>query len=128
MSLLSEPVSGGIMKIERFETNTRLSKAVIYGDTVYLAGIVDDAPAGKAVAEQTAAILEQIDGLLAKAGTSKNNLLSANIWLRDMADFAEMNKVWETWLPQDSAPARATVQAHLATPDRTVEIMVTAAK
>ena len=116
------------MKIERYETGPRLSRAVVHGETVYLAGIVSEQPKGKSTAEQTKEILAQIDALLAKAGSDKSMLLSANVWLTDMATFAEMNAVWEAWLPSGTAPARATVQARLASPDRTVEIMVMAAR
>jgi enamine deaminase RidA (YjgF/YER057c/UK114 family) len=116
------------MKIERHDTAARLSKAVAYGDTVYLAGIVADAPKGKSMAEQTKSILAQIDGFLAKAGTDKSKLLSANIWITDMANFAEMNAVWDAWVSPGNAPARATVQAGLASPDYKVEIMVVAAR
>ena len=83
------------MKIERHETGPRMSRAVIHGETVYLAGIVADGPKGKSAAEQTRNILAQIDGFLAMAGTDKTKLLSANIWITDMAHFAEMNTVWE---------------------------------
>jgi enamine deaminase RidA (YjgF/YER057c/UK114 family) len=79
------------MKIERHETGPRMSKAVIHGDTVYLAGIVADSPKGKGVAEQTRSILSQIDNFLALAGTNKTKLRSANIWITDMAHFGEMN-------------------------------------
>jgi enamine deaminase RidA (YjgF/YER057c/UK114 family) len=116
------------MKIERHDTAARLSKAVAYGDTVYLAGIVAEAPKGKSMAEQTKSILSQIDGFLAKAGTDKSKLLSANIWITDMANFAEMNAVWDAWVSPGNAPARATVQAGLASPDYKVEIMVVAAR
>jgi enamine deaminase RidA (YjgF/YER057c/UK114 family) len=116
------------MIIERFETGARLSRAVAHGETVYLAGIVSEQPKGKSTAEQTREILAQIETLLAKAGSDKSMLLSANIWLTDMANFAEMNAVWEAWVPPGSAPARATVQAALASADRTVEIMVVAAR
>jgi len=116
------------MTIERHDTATRLSKAVVHGDTVYLAGIVADAPKGKNITEQTKSILSQIDGFLAKAGSDKSKLLSANIWITDMANFAGMNAVWDAWLPPGGAPARATVQAGLASPDYLVEIMVVAAR
>lgn len=116
------------MTIERHDTATRLSKAVVHGDTVYLAGIVADAPKGKSMTEQTKNILSQIDGFLAKAGTDKSKLLSANIWITSMAEFAEMNAVWDAWVPPGNAPARATVQAGLASPDYKVEIMVVAAR
>src|SRR6516225_1630673 len=85
------------MKIERHETGPRMSKAVIHGDTVYLAGIVADNPKGKSTAEQTRSILSQIDSFLATAGTNKTKLLSTNIWITDMANFAEMNAVSDAW-------------------------------
>jgi enamine deaminase RidA (YjgF/YER057c/UK114 family) len=119
---------GSAMKIERHETGPRMSKAVIHDDTVYLAGIVADSPKDKSVAEQTRSILSQIDGLLAAAGTNKAKLLSANIWITDMAHFHEMNTVWDAWVSPGNTPARATVEAKLATPDYKVEIMVVAAR
>jgi enamine deaminase RidA (YjgF/YER057c/UK114 family) len=116
------------MKIERHETGPRMSKTVVHGDTVYLAGIVADSPKGKSMAEQTRSILTQIDGFLAMAGTNKTKLLSASIWITDMAHFAEMNSVWDAWVAPGDTPARATVEAQLASPDYKVEIMVVAAR
>jgi enamine deaminase RidA (YjgF/YER057c/UK114 family) len=116
------------MKIERHETGPRMSKVVVHGDTVYLSGIVADSPRDKSTAEQTTNILSQIDGFLAKAGTDKNKILSANIWITDMANFGEMNAVWDAWISPGNAPARATVEARLASQDYKVEIMVVAAR
>jgi enamine deaminase RidA (YjgF/YER057c/UK114 family) len=116
------------MKIERHDTGPRMSKAVIHGDTVYLAGIVADNPKGRSTAEQTRSIMSQIDNFLATAGTDKTKLLSANIWIADMANFAEMNSVWDAWVSPGNTPARATVEAKLASPDYKVEIMVVAAR
>jgi len=116
------------MSIERHEIGPRMSKVVVHGNTVYLAGIVADNPKGKSVTEQTKDILAQIDGFLARAGTNKSKLLSANIWITDMATFAEMNAVWDAWVSSGNTPARATVEAKLATPDYKVEIMVVAGK
>ncbi|HEX5507082.1 MAG TPA: RidA family protein [Pseudolabrys sp.] len=116
------------MTIQRHDAGPRMSKAVVHGDTVYLAGIVAENPQGKSTGEQTRSILAQIDGFLAKAGTDKSRLLSANIWISDMANFAEMNAVWDAWISPGNAPARATVEARLAAPDYKVEIMVVAAK
>ena len=116
------------MTIQRFDTGPRMSKAVVNGNTVYLAGIVADAPKGKSMGEQTKSILSQIDGFLAQAGTDKSKLLSANIWVTDMAKFGEMNAVWDAWVSPGNTPARATVEARLASPDYLVEIMVVAAK
>ena len=116
------------MAIERHEVGPRMSKCVVHGNTVYLAGIVANEPKGKSVTDQTKDIVAQIDGLLAKGGTDKSKLLSANIWITDMANFAEMNAVWDAWVSPGNTPARATVEAKLATPDYKVEIMVVAAK
>jgi enamine deaminase RidA (YjgF/YER057c/UK114 family) len=116
------------MKIERHDVAARMSKVVVHGDTVYLAGIVAENPKGKSTGDQAKDILRQIDGFLAKAGTDKSKVLSANIWITDMANFAEMNAVWDGWVSPGNAPARATVEAKLASPDCRVEIMVVAAK
>jgi enamine deaminase RidA (YjgF/YER057c/UK114 family) len=121
-------LEGAAMKIERHETGPRMSKVVVHGDTVYLSGIVADSPRDKSTAEQTTNILSQIDGFLAKAGTDKNKILSANIWITDMANFGEMNAVWDAWISPGNAPARATVEARLASQDYKVEIMVVAAR
>ena len=116
------------MKIERIDAGPRMSKAVVHGDTVYLAGLTADKAAGGSVTEQTKEILALIDGYLAKCGTDKSKLLRANIWLTNITTFNEMNAVWDAWVSPGNTPARATVQARLAAPQYTVEIMVTAAK
>lgn len=115
------------MSIKRIETGPRMSKAVIHGDTVYLAGIVAD-DNSKDAGEQTRQILAEIDRLLALAGSDKSKLLKANIWLSTMADFAAMNAKWDAWVSPGNTPARATVEAKLATPAYKVEIMVVAAR
>jgi len=116
------------MSIQRIGVGPRMSKAVVHGDTVYLAGQVAGEAAGKSVADQTADILGIIDGLLAEAGTDKSKLLMVNIWLADMSTFAEMNAVWDKWVVAGQTPGRATVEAKLAGPQFTVEIAVIAAK
>jgi len=116
------------MSITRHDSGPRMSKAVVHGNTVYLAGIVANEPKGKDMTAQTKDILAQIDGFLAKAGTDKSKLLSANIWVTDMKDFAAMNAVWDTWVSPGNTPARATVEAGLASPDYKVEIMVVAGR
>ena len=116
------------MSIQRIQAGPRMSKAVVHGNTVYLAGIVANEPKGKSVAEQAKDILGQIDGFLAQAGSDKSKLLTANIWVTSMSDFAEMNAVWDAWVSPGNTPARATVEAKLASPDYKLEIMVVAAK
>jgi enamine deaminase RidA (YjgF/YER057c/UK114 family) len=116
------------MSIQRFETGPRMSQIVVNGNTVYLAGVVANKAKGKSTTEQTQEILDIIDGHLAKAGTDKSKLLSTNIYITDMKNFAEMNAVWDKWVSPGNTPARATVEAGLAAPEYLVEIMVVAAK
>lgn len=116
------------MSIERHEVGPRMSQVVVHGNTVYLAGVVAQKSAGASVAEQTREVLAIIDAHLGKAGTDKSKLLSANIWLTDMATFGEMNAVWDAWVAAGNTPARATVEAKLAAPQFKVEIMVVAAR
>src|SRR5258708_8678384 len=104
------------MTIQRHDIGPRMSKAVVHGNTVYLAGIVADNPKGKSVSDQTKDIVRQIDGFLAKAGTDKAKLLSANICITDMANFAELNPVCDPWVSPATTPPRAPVHANPATP------------
>ncbi|QXI48698.1 RidA family protein [Pseudomonas anuradhapurensis] len=115
------------MIIERIQPNPRLSAAVTYGDLVFLSGQVPD-DASDATG-QTAQVLEKIDALLAEAGSDKDHLLSATIYLKDIGrDFAAMNDVWSAWLSPGQAPSRTTLQAELARPQVLVEISVVAAR
>jgi enamine deaminase RidA (YjgF/YER057c/UK114 family) len=111
--------------ITRYESNNRLSKAVVANGFVFLSGITAEDVSGD-IEAQTKSVLKQIDGYLAQAGTSKTQLVSANIWLSTIADAPGMNKVWESWIGRENTPARATVESQLATPAILVEIMVQA--
>ena len=113
------------MSIKRIGTGARMSEAVIYNGIVWLAGQVGNPD--DSVADQTRTCLAEVDRLLAEAGTDKTKILSTQIWLADIADFAEMNAVWDAWVPQGHTPARATGEAKLATPAYKVEVIVTAA-
>jgi enamine deaminase RidA (YjgF/YER057c/UK114 family) len=115
------------MTIERLHPGPRMSEAVIHNGTVYLAGQVAR-NAKQDVAGQTSEVLAAIDRLLAEAGSDKSRILQAQIFLADIADFPAMNAVWDAWVPAGSTPARATVEAKLATPDYRVEIKVIAAQ
>ncbi len=114
------------MSITRIDPGPRMSEAVIHGNTIYLAGQVGtpDAP----VAQQTQEVLAAIDAVLAKCGSGKAKILSATVWLADIADFAEMNSVWDAWVDKANPPARATSEGKLAAPGYKVEIIVIAAK
>ncbi len=111
--------------IERIHTSDRMSKIVKHNGTVYLCGQVG---AGDTVTEQTEDCLSRVDALLKEAGSDRDHILQAVIWLSDMADFAEMNAVWDAWVPQGKAPARACGEARLARDALKVEIIVTAAE
>lgn len=112
--------------ITRLQPDNRMSQAVIHGSTVYLAGQVGEP--GDDVTAQTRTALAEIDALLAEAGSDKSNILSATIWLADIADFGAMNAVWDAWVDPANPPARATSEAKLATPDYLVEVIVVAAR
>lgn len=113
--------------IRRIEPGPRMSEAVIHGDKIYTAGIVAGATVGQSVVEQTREILEQIDALLASAGSDKTRILKANIWLTDISTFSQMNQAWDAWAVPGKTPARATVESKLAAPGYDVEIMIEAA-
>ncbi len=113
--------------IQRLHTGPRMSQAVIHGNTVYLAGQVATDPT-RDVPGQTREVLDAVDRLLAEAGTDKTRILSATIYLADIRSFAQMNSVWDAWVPQAHTPARATVEAKLAAPAYKVEIQVIAAR
>ena len=112
--------------ITRIGTADRLSKIVIHNDTVYLCGQVAD-NVDAAIGPQTENMLAKVDTLLAQAGSSRDRILSATIYLRDMKDFAGMNAVWDQWVPKGHAPARACVEARLARPELLVEVAIIAA-
>ena len=116
------------MSITRKHTSERMSKIVSHNGIVYLCGQVA-ADADADIQEQTRTTLAKIDGLLAEAGSSKEHILSATIYLRDIDNhFGQMNEVWNAWVPAGHAPARATGESALATPDYKVEIIVVAAQ
>ncbi|CAK4077617.1 unnamed protein product [Aphanomyces euteiches] len=114
------------MDIKRFHAQARYSEAVVHNQTVYLSGQLADDLNGD-IEAQTRETLASIDEFLADAGTDKSRLLSATIYLKDMADYAKMNAIWDAWVVPGAAPARATVQAHLYDPNVLVEISVIAA-
>ena len=111
--------------IERIEVGTRMSKIVKHNGVAYLCGQVGTR--GESVTEQTKECLRRVEALREQAGSGKEKILRAVIWLADMADFDEMNAVWDAWVSEGHAPARACGEARLASPELAVEIIVTAA-
>lgn len=112
------------MSIHRIGSGPRMSQAVVHGDTAYLSGHVAE---GATVTEQARRILTRIEAVLDQAGSDKSKLLSAQIWLADIATFDEMNAAWEAWIVPGEPPARATVESRLADPKYLIEISVIAA-
>lgn len=114
------------MSITRMETTKRMSRIVIHNNTVYLCGQVAD-NTDEPIIPQTESMLAKVDALLEKAGSNKEHILSATVYVRDMKDFAGMNEVWDSWIPEGHAPARACVEARMARPDLLVEVSIVAA-
>ncbi|MGI9386733.1 MAG: RidA family protein [Methyloligellaceae bacterium] len=111
--------------IKRIETGTRMSQAVVHGELVWLTG--QTGAEGESVTAQTQATLANIERLLAEAGSDKTRILQTTIWLANMDDFAEMNAVWDAWVPEGHASTRACGEARLATDGFKVEIICVAA-
>ncbi|RDB42427.1 RidA family protein [Halomonas sp. DQ26W] len=114
------------MSISYRDSNTRMSQATVHNGTVYLAGQVPQ-DASVDMRGQTEQVLARIDELLAQVGTSKEHLLSAQIWVTSMAEFDQMNAAWDAWVVPGRPPVRAALEAKLAKPEWKVEIMVVAA-
>jgi len=113
------------MKIERIETSTRMSRIVKHNGTIYLCGqVCEDATQG--IEEQTRTMLKKVETLLEQAGSDKQHILSATIYIKAMSYFAAMNEVWDDWVPDGHAPARACVEAAMARDALLVEISVIA--
>ena len=112
--------------IQRAGTTQRYSDYTVHNGVVYCVEVPPDEHAD--VATQTAAMLASLETLLASAGSGKDRLLMATLYLTDMADYDAVNAVWEAWLPPGCAPSRACVQVvRLAAPGWKVEIAVQAA-
>ena len=114
------------MNIERHGTTRRYSDVVTHGNTVYLVEVAQSLDAD--ITTQTREVLASIEALLLKAGSDKTRLLQVTLYLPDMADYAAMNEVWDDWVPEGTAPARACIQAGLAKPGYRIEAVVIAAR
>jgi enamine deaminase RidA (YjgF/YER057c/UK114 family) len=115
-----------MLPIQRIDCNPRLSDMVVYNGIAWLAGQVPD-DTSENIEGQTRQVLAMVDKLLASVGSDRTRILMVQIFLANLADYAGMNKVWDSWVPAGHAPARATVQAELAKVEWKIEIVVTAA-
>ena len=116
------------MTIERIGVTQRWCDAAIFNGIVFLAGHVAEKTEGRPLGEQTAEVLVLLEETLEAAGSDKSRILSVQIFLTDISRIAEMNAVWDAWVPAGTAPARATVEAKLASPGHDIEITAVAAK
>lgn len=114
------------MTIQRMHTQKRMSKIVVHNNTVYLCGQVAE-DSTKGIGEQTQTMLDTVDALLKEAGSDREHILSATIYIKSMDYFKEMNDIWDSWVPEGHAPARACVEASMAREELLVEISVVAA-
>lgn len=115
------------MTIEHLHTNERLSAAVLYNSLVFLSGQVPGDATD--IESQTRQVLDKIDALLLEAGTDKDQILNATLYLKDIGrDFDAMNRIWSTWLSPGKSPSRTALQAELARPNVLVEITIIAAR
>src|SRR5262245_66369690 len=115
------------MTIERHDMSGHLRRVVEHNGTVYIAGMTaEDKSVG--MKQQTEQVLAKIDGLLARSGTNKSKLLSATVYISDMAQKAAMNEAWLAWIDLKNPPTRACVAVELGSKTTLVEIVVTAAK
>ena len=114
------------MDIKRYNTTARYSDLVVHNHTAYFVEV--PASASTDAGEQIREILSAAETTLALTGTSPSRLLSATIYLTDMADYAAINAVWDKWLPAGTAPSRVCVQVSaLARPEWRLEIAFIAA-
>lgn len=116
------------MSITRLHVGPRLSQVVIHGDTIYLTGCIAEQTKGKGVRDQTREILATIDRVLATAGSDKTKILTATVYLANIATYTEMNAEWDAWVPNGHTPARATFEAKLPISATSVMIVCVAAR
>lgn len=106
--------------------SSRFAAIAIHGNTVHLAGQVSQIEEGD-IAEQSRDVFAKVDALLAQAGTTRDKLISVQIWLADMADYAAMNAEWDAWVAGTTPPTRVCVEARMAKPHYKIEVLAIAA-
>jgi enamine deaminase RidA (YjgF/YER057c/UK114 family) len=112
--------------IHRIDQSARRSRALVHNGIVYTAGQVPD-DMNLDIAGQAGQVLAKIDDLLKQAGTDKSRVLTAQVWLRTMEDFAAFNAVWDAWVVKGQTPTRCCGKVEMNNPACRVEILVTAA-
>lgn len=114
------------MNIERFGTTSRYSDIVVHNGTAWIVEVPSSSDGD--IQTQTREVLISLERLLEQASSGKDRILMATIYLTDLADYDEMNAMWDAWIPPGSAPSRACVQVvALAQPGWRIEIALVAA-
>lgn len=121
---MANPLPG---PVKRLHVGPRLSETAIHNGVVYLAGQIAENETANAY-DQTREVLGHVDRLLGEAGSDKTLILSAQVFLKDMADYPEMNRAWDEWVMPGHTPPRATIEARLARPAIRVEVKIIAAQ
>ena len=104
----------------------RFSAIVSHAGQIHLAGQVSQL-ADADIVEQSNDVFAKVDALLEQAGAGREDIISVQIWLADMGDYAEMNTAWDAWVADVTPPTRACVEARLAKPHYKIEVLVIAA-
>ena len=111
--------------ITRIGTTQRWSDVVIHNGTLYVVEVLVSEEAD--IHQQTREVLASLQRLLEANGSGVDQILMANIYLKDIQDIAAFNEQWDAWIPAGTAPVRACVQARLAHDGYKVEVQLTAA-
>jgi enamine deaminase RidA (YjgF/YER057c/UK114 family) len=112
--------------INRTGNRKVLHEVVEHNGVLYLAGVAAS-DVSLDIVGQTTQTLKQIEDLLTAHGSSRNNVLSALIFITDMSLKPAMNKVWQEWFPPSQLPTRATIGVNDLGKGILIEIVVTAA-
>lgn len=121
---MSQPT---VSPVKRLHVGARLSETAVFNNTVYLAGQIPENSPGSDLDTQTREVLGHVERLLEEAGSSKRSILQCQIFLTDISQIDIMNAVWDEWVVPGHTPPRATVQAQLANPNYSIEVVVVAA-
>ena len=113
--------------LERIDTTERLSSTVKHNGVVYLSGQFAEGDTQN-FEHQTTNMFAKVDKLLEAADSDRSNIISAIIYLKTTSDYAEFNTIWNSWLPDGTAPTRTCVQAEMARENMLVEISIIAAE
>ncbi len=109
--------------IKRIDQNQRRSRALVHNGIVYTAGHVPD-DMTLDVAGQAKQVLAKLERIIKEAGSDKNRVLTAQVWLRTMDDFAAFNAVWDSWVVPGSTPTRSCGKVEMNNPNCRVEIVL----